>query len=119
VIIQSFFVILNAWVGRSIGIGIPVAVWFLVWPLAKVAGLLPISLGGLAVRDATFAALLVPVGVPMALGVVASLIWQSVLIVGGLLAGVLWWVITSHTRASSIGPHAQGLTAPASGRQHA
>ena len=119
VIIQSFFVILNAWVGRSVGIGIPLAVWFLVWPLAKAAGLLPISLGGLAVRDATFAALLVPVSVPMAIGVVASLIWQSVLIVGGLLAGVLWWVITTHTRSSSAGLQPQGLATTARDGQHA
>jgi uncharacterized membrane protein YbhN (UPF0104 family) len=119
VIIQSLFVILNAWVGQSVGIGIPIAVWFLVWPLAKVAGLLPISLGGLAVRDATFAALLVPVGVPMALGVVASLIWQSVLIVGGLLAGILWWVITSRTRSTSPGLEPQDLATTTPGRQHA
>jgi uncharacterized membrane protein YbhN (UPF0104 family) len=118
-IIQSFFVILNAWVGRSVGIQIPMAVWFLVWPLAKVAGLLPISLGGLAVRDATFAALLVPVGVPLALGVVASLIWQSVLIVGGLLAGVLWWVITSRTRSASRGLQSEDVATTANGRQHA
>jgi uncharacterized membrane protein YbhN (UPF0104 family) len=90
-IIQSAFVLLNAWIGRSIGINVPLAVWFLVWPLAKVAGLLPISLGGLGVRDATMGALLTTFGVAMASGVVASLIWQSVLIVGGLIAGGFWW----------------------------
>jgi uncharacterized membrane protein YbhN (UPF0104 family) len=90
-LIQSAFVLLNAWIGRSIGIHVPLAVWFLVWPLAKVAGLLPISLGGLGVRDATMGALLTTFGVTMASGVVASLIWQSVLIVGGLIAGGFWW----------------------------
>jgi uncharacterized membrane protein YbhN (UPF0104 family) len=65
-------------------------VWFLVWPLAKLAGLLPISLGGLAVREATLAALLAPFGVPIALGVVCSLLWQTVLIAGGLLGGLAW-----------------------------
>ena len=89
---QGGFVLLNAWIGRSLGIGVPLAVWFFVWPLAKLAGLVPISLGGLAVRDATLGALLVPLGVPMALGVVTSLIWQSALIVGGLLGGLYWWV---------------------------
>jgi uncharacterized membrane protein YbhN (UPF0104 family) len=89
--IQTAFVLLNAWAGRAIGIDVPLAVWFLVWPLAKVAGLLPISLGGLGVRDATLGALLSTFGVTMASGVVASLIWQSVLIAGGLIAGGLWW----------------------------
>jgi hypothetical protein len=104
IVIQSFFVMLNLLIGRAVGIDVPLAVWFLVWPLAKAAGLLPISLGGLAVRDATFAALLVPVGVPAALGVVASLVWQSVLIVGGLLAGLVWWLMARYTHSGAKAP---------------
>lgn len=93
ILIQSGFVLLNAWIGFSIGIGVPVAVWFLAWPLAKVAGLIPVSLGGLGVRDATLAALLVPFGVPAARGLVASLIWQTVLLGGGLVGGLVWWLL--------------------------
>ncbi len=89
---QSGFVVLNYWIGRTLGIDVPLGVWFLVWPLAKLAALVPLSVGGLAVRDATLGGLLVPFGVPMALGVVASLIWQSIIIVGGLLGGLYWWV---------------------------
>ena len=91
VTIQGSFVLLNAWLGHSIGIDIPLAAWFLVWPLAKLSGLLPVSLGGLGVRDATLAALLVPLGIAAAQGFVVSLLWQSVMIVGGLLCGALWW----------------------------
>ena len=113
IMIQSFFVLLNVWIGRAVGIGVPLAVWFLAWPLAKAAGLLPISLGGLAVRDATFAALLVPIGVPAALGVVASLVWQSVLIVGGLVAGLIWWILARYNPSSSPGANRQVLTTAA------
>ena len=90
--IQGSFVSLNAWFGASIGIDVPWITWFLVWPLAKLSGLLPVSLGGLGVRDATLAALLVPFGVPLAQGFIVSLLWQSVLIAGGLLSGALWWL---------------------------
>jgi uncharacterized membrane protein YbhN (UPF0104 family) len=90
VTIQASFVLLNAWLGHHIGVRVPLAVWFLVWPLAKVASLMPISLGGLAVREASLAALLAPFGVPLALGVLTSLLWQSVLIAGGLAGGVVW-----------------------------
>jgi uncharacterized membrane protein YbhN (UPF0104 family) len=88
---QSGFVLLNWWIGVSIGIDVPVSAWFFAWPLAKLAGLLPVGINGLGVRDATLGALLVPLGVPMASGVVASLVWQSVLICGGLLGGLYWW----------------------------
>ena len=91
---QSGFVLLNAWIGRSVGITVSITVWFFVWPLAKIAGLLPISLGGLAVRDATLAALLAPAGVPVTLGIVAALIWQSVMISGGLVGGAVWWALS-------------------------
>ena len=92
--IQGGFVLANAWMGRSVGIDVPLAVWFLVWPLAKIASLLPISLGGLAVREASLAALLVPFGVPVARSVVCSLLWQTVLIAGGLLGGLVWLVLS-------------------------
>ena len=66
------------------------------------AGLLPVSLGGLGVRDATQGALLTGFGVPAARGVVASLIWQSVLIVGGLLAGLYWWLGSRRSKESLL-----------------
>lgn len=91
---QSSFVLLNAWLGASLGINVPLAVWFLAWPLAKAAGLLPISIGGLGVRDATLAALLVPFGIPAAQGLVASLVWQTILFGGGLLGGLFWWMMS-------------------------
>jgi len=97
-VIQSGFVLLNAWIGRAIGIKVPLAVWFLTWPLAKVAAMAPISFGGIGVRDATLAALLAPFGVAPALSLVASLIWQSVIIAGGLLSGLVWWRLSGPDR---------------------
>jgi uncharacterized membrane protein YbhN (UPF0104 family) len=115
-VMQSGFVLVNAWIGRSVGIEVPLSVWFFVWPLAKLAGLVPISLGGLAVRDATLGALLVPAGVPLTLGVVSSLVWQSVLIVGGLLGGLLWWGMSR--RLGTKPPRLRELALAASARQH-
>ncbi|MDH3733034.1 MAG: flippase-like domain-containing protein [Gemmatimonadota bacterium] len=88
--IQTSFVLLNAWLGRSVGVDVPLEVWFFAWPMAKIAGLLPVSLGGLGVRDATLGAALLPFSVAMATGVAVSLLWQTVLIAGGLIAGAAW-----------------------------
>ncbi len=88
--IQSSFVALNIWLGRSMGIDVSTATWFLVWPLAKIAALVPISLGGIAVREGSLAALLLPFGVPAAVSVVCSLLWQTIMIAGGLLGGLAW-----------------------------
>jgi uncharacterized membrane protein YbhN (UPF0104 family) len=91
--IQALFVLLNAWIGRSIGIDVPLAVWFIAWPLAKLVALLPISIGGLVVREAALAGVLNQFGVPVALGAVAGLLWQTVNFSGGLLGGVIWWAL--------------------------
>jgi hypothetical protein len=109
---QGGFVLLNAWLGHQLGIAVPLAVWFLVWPLAKLAGLLPISLGGLAVRETTLAALLAPFGVPFAVGVVCSLLWQTVLIAGGLAGGLVWLLLSRWGGAAPAPPVAWPLPAP-------
>ncbi|MEP6999351.1 MAG: lysylphosphatidylglycerol synthase transmembrane domain-containing protein [bacterium] len=110
--VQSTFVLLNAWLGRTIGIEVSLAVWFLVWPLAKIASLMPISLGGLAVREASLAALLLPFGVPVAISVVCSLLWQTVLIAGGLFGGLIWLVLhrSRHISFRAVNGHVVVLT---------
>lgn len=90
---QSVFIVISAWLGHAVGADAPLWAWFVAWPLAKAAGMLPVSLGGLGVRDAALAALLVPFGVPAAFGLVASLAWNAVLIGGALLGGALWLVL--------------------------
>ena len=91
--IQALFVLLNAWIGRAIGIDVSLGVWFIAWPLAKLAALLPVSIGGLVVREAALAGVLAQFGVPLALGAVAGLLWQTVNFSGGLLGGAIWWAL--------------------------
>jgi uncharacterized membrane protein YbhN (UPF0104 family) len=91
--VQAAFVLLQAWIGRRLGIQVTVGVWFIAFPLAKLASFVPVSLGGLGVRDATLAAILVPAGVPYSLGFMASLVWQSQLVAVGLLGGLIWLLL--------------------------
>ncbi|MEX2529310.1 MAG: lysylphosphatidylglycerol synthase transmembrane domain-containing protein [Gemmatimonadota bacterium] len=100
-VMQSMFIVISAWLGHAVGAHAPLWAWFLVWPLAKFAGMLPVTLGGLGVRDAALASLLVPFGVPLAVGLVASLAWNAVLIGGALLGGLLWWRLKPGRRADT------------------
>jgi hypothetical protein len=87
--IQAGFVWLNLRLAIAIGIDQPAAVWFLVWPLAKLTAILPISLGGIGVREVALAALLAPFGVEAATAVAQSLGWEVVLVGSGLSAGAV------------------------------
>jgi uncharacterized membrane protein YbhN (UPF0104 family) len=87
-LVQSVFVALNWYLGTAMGIIVPFAVWLVAWPLAKIIALLPVSLGGLGVREASLATLLAPFAVTGTLAVAEGLVWQSILFAFGLLAGM-------------------------------
>jgi uncharacterized membrane protein YbhN (UPF0104 family) len=87
--LQFLLVLLNAWLGRQCGINIPVAAWLFAWPTAKISALVPITQGGLGVREAALAALLMPLGVAPAMSVAAGLAFQAVIISGGLIGGLM------------------------------
>jgi uncharacterized membrane protein YbhN (UPF0104 family) len=89
VVVQVTFATLTAVLADSCGLHLHLRVWLLAWPLAKLAALLPLSQGGLGVREAALAALLLPFGAPAALSVAVGLVWQTVIYSGGLLSGLL------------------------------
>jgi glycosyltransferase 2 family protein len=93
IVMQVVFVLIGAWLGGAVGARAPLWAWFVVWPLAKAAGMLPVSLGGFGVRDAALAALLVPFGVPAAFGLVTSLAWNAVIIGGAVVGGTVGWLL--------------------------
>jgi uncharacterized membrane protein YbhN (UPF0104 family) len=65
----------------------PVRLWLFAYPLAKLAAVLPVTQGGIGVREVAFAAVLLPLGIQPAAAVAASLAWEVVLVAGGLLGG--------------------------------
>ena len=85
--LQASLILLNWELGRVIGIDIPLYVWFFVWPLAKIAGLTPLTQGGIGVREAAQAALFAPFGVGAVQAVATGLVFEAVIVTGGLLAG--------------------------------
>jgi uncharacterized protein (TIRG00374 family) len=88
-LVQCSFVGLNIALARSIGIELQAAAWMLAWPLAKLVALIPVSLGGIGVREVALAVFLAPFGVEAPLAVAQSLAWEAVLVAAGLLSGAL------------------------------
>ncbi len=87
--IQSVLIWLSILLAEPVGVQVPVAAWFFAWPLAKIIATLPISLGGLGVRESSLAALLVPFGAGAPEVVAAGLAWQGILYLAGALGAVL------------------------------
>jgi uncharacterized membrane protein YbhN (UPF0104 family) len=100
--IQAGFVGLNIALAHASGLDLPHAAWFFAWPLAKLIAIVPISLAGLGVREASLAALLSPLGADAARVVAVGLIWQAVLFATGLLGGLML-LLTANRRANRRG----------------
>ncbi len=93
VTLQTSLVALNWWLGVRCGIDIAFHAWLFAWPMAKISALVPVTQGGIGVREAALAALLSPFGVPAVLAVAAGLVFQGVIISGGLLGGLLSYLL--------------------------
>ena len=86
-LIQFTFLVLTALLAISCGLTLPLRVWLFAWPLAKLAAVLPLTQGGMGVREAALVALLAPFGAPGALVLAAGLVWEGVIIAGGFISG--------------------------------
>ena len=86
-LIQTVFLVLTARTAMYCGLVLPLRVWLFAWPLAKLAAVLPLTQGGIGVREAALVVLLAPFGAPGPLVLAAGLIWEGIIIAGGLIAG--------------------------------
>lgn len=87
--IQAVLIWLSIRLATPMGVAVPVAAWFFAWPLSKIIATLPISLGGLGVRESSLAALLLPFGAAAPAVVAAGLAWQGVLYLAGALGALV------------------------------
>src|SRR6266851_2675570 len=93
VLIQSTFILLNALLAISCGLFEPLRVWLFAWPLAKLAALLPLTQGGMGIREAVLVALLLPFGATAPLVLAAGLAWEGIIVAGGLMSGFVAYVL--------------------------
>jgi uncharacterized membrane protein YbhN (UPF0104 family) len=85
VTVQAAFTMTNARLAQELGVNTALAPWFVSWPLSKLVAVLPISLGGLGVREAVLVSILGQYGAPANAVLASGILWQSVLAVSGLL----------------------------------
>jgi len=86
--VQGTYVLLTGLLGITCGLRLPLRVWLFAWPLAKIAAVTPITQGGIGVREAALVLLLAPFGAPAAQVLATGIVWEGVIITGGLLAGL-------------------------------
>lgn len=87
--VQAVLILLSIQLATPMGVDVAWAAWFFAWPIAKIVATLPISLGGLGVRESSLAALLAPFGAAAPAVVAAGLAWQGILYLAGALGALI------------------------------
>ena len=85
---QLAFISLSILLAEACGLRLAFRAWLFAWPLAKLSAALPVTQGGIGVREAALAALLLPFGAPAVLTVAAGLAWEAIVICGALIGGL-------------------------------
>jgi hypothetical protein len=89
-VLQTAQVVMNLWLGRLALIqNATFLMWLFVWPLAKLAAMVPLTQGGIGVREAAQGMLFLPLGVSIEKAVATGLIFQTIVIGGNLLGGLI------------------------------
>jgi uncharacterized membrane protein YbhN (UPF0104 family) len=102
IIIQMWFVLLSFVLAWKIGISLSFTGWLIIWPLSKLSAMLPISLGGLGVREAALAGLLRPFGVGVVGAVGLGLLWESLFFAVGGVGGVFYFISMNSRSQSNV-----------------
>jgi glycosyltransferase 2 family protein len=105
--VQSTFVLINVWLAREVGVTTSTASWFVAWPMSKLIAILPISLGGIGVREGALVAFMAPYGGERDAVLASGVLWQGVLIATAL-AGFAITQLLPRTPAEQAASAAKG-----------
>jgi hypothetical protein len=94
VVLQGLQVAINLPLADASGLHLPSYFWLFAWPLAKFSSLVPVTQGGIGIREAALVALLTPLGAPSALTFAVGLVFEAITIVGGVIAGIVAFVMS-------------------------
>jgi uncharacterized membrane protein YbhN (UPF0104 family) len=87
--VQAVLILLSIRLAEPMGVHVAWAAWFFAWPIAKIVATLPISLGGLGVRESSLAAMLATFGASAPEVVASGLAWQGILYLAGAIGALI------------------------------
>lgn len=98
---QTSFIWLTSLAAAATDLHLLFRAWLFAWPLAKFCGVIPVTQGGIGVREAALVILLVPFGAPAVKTAAVGLAWEAVIISGGLIAGLAAFLLGRLPRVSA------------------
>lgn len=91
-VVQGLNVLAVAEIGHAMGLGIPLGAYCVAVPAVALLTSLPVSIGGVGVREGGLAWMLASYGVSEEMGVTLGLLWFLTAIAGGLAGGLVYFL---------------------------
>ena len=101
---QVVFVILSWLLGEALGLGVPLAYYFIAIPMILLLTTLPVSVHGVGIRESAFVFFFAPVGVSVESAIVMSLLRFSQMMMLGVFGGLFFLCDPIATRVISHKP---------------
>jgi glycosyltransferase 2 family protein len=90
-VVQGLNVLAVAEIGHAMGLGIPLGAYCIAVPAVALLTCLPVSIGGVGVREGGLAWMLASYGVSEEMGVTLGLLWFLTAITGGMVGGLVYF----------------------------
>jgi uncharacterized protein (TIRG00374 family) len=91
IILQFIFILNYYYVGRAFGITQPSLIGFIfVVQISGILSMIPISVGGIGVREGAFVILLSTLGAPKNIATIVSLILLAIILIPGIAGGIIY-----------------------------
>ncbi len=104
---QGSFIWLTSRAAAATDLHLLFRAWLFAWPLAKFCAVIPVTQGGIGVREAALVILLIPFGAPAVKTAAVGLAWEAVIISGGLIAGLAAFLLGRFPGVSTTTAHTE------------
>ncbi len=87
-VVHLLIVLAHLLMASSLGLGVPAGAWFLIYPLAGFVSVIPVSLNGIGLREASYVYLLGLFGIGPEQAFSLGVMWFSLVLTNGMLGGL-------------------------------
>jgi uncharacterized membrane protein YbhN (UPF0104 family) len=90
VLFHLLIIAIHVTIGQAMGLDIPVAYYFIVYPMSAMAGFIPIAFNGIGPREGTYIYFLSLISIKPSAALAFSIYWFGIVLFSSLIGGLFY-----------------------------